>query len=87
MSQTLNDPLSNLQRELLNTLENPQSEAEIVRVIRVFLITGEQIQALAQAGLSIEDLLNGRFNAEQEPLVRSIFTRWNLALGKENFKI
>ena len=60
-------------------------EEYLVRAIRKQLLTPEQKQAMSSADLTIEDMLNGRVNEQQEELVDSIFQEWNVFLGMDYF--
>lgn len=61
-------------------------EHELVIVIMEYLIHPSQSLWLKEQGLEIADLLNGRFNGEQEPTVQAIFADWNLKCGQVLFK-
>lgn len=61
-------------------------EHYLVEAIEVHLLTPEQKTQIHQAGLSIEKMLNGRYNShEQGPLVHGIYAAWNEKLGFESF--
>lgn len=56
-------------------------EYELVMFIMEYLVNAEQNVWMFEQHLQIADLLNGRFNGEQEPTIEAIFNDWNLKLG------
>lgn len=66
-------------------LDEFPDEASLVKAIRNLLLTESQGQALREAGLTIEDCLNGRFGDSTEGLVLSTFLEWNGRLGFKCF--
>jgi len=62
-----------------------ERESYLVRAIRQHLLTDEQSKTLFWAMLSIEDILNGRYNEEQEKKVHGIYAEWNDKLGWTEF--
>lgn len=61
-------------------------EEHFIELIKKFLRTASQRAMLEAMDLTIADLLNGRFNGEQEKSVLEIFADWNSKLGKDHFK-
>lgn len=62
-------------------------EHYLVQAIKRHLLTPEQKTTLATAGLSIEDMLNGRYGDpnHDDVVVESIFADWNKRLGGRRF--
>jgi hypothetical protein len=62
-------------------------EYELVMFIMQHLLDPSQSDWLNKQKLQIADLLNGRFNGEQEPTIEAFFTDWNLKCGTQLFKL
>jgi len=60
-------------------------EMYLVQAIKLHLLTLEHKAAIDKLNLSIEDMLNGRYNGKQEPEVTAIYESWNLKLGFHSF--
>lgn len=62
-------------------------EHYLVAAIKKHLRTDEQRKALAEADISIEDMLNGRYTGGPEigALVDGVFKAWNEKLGHKAF--
>ncbi|MDP2662042.1 MAG: hypothetical protein Q8R28_15060 [Dehalococcoidia bacterium] len=62
------------------------SEAQLVEAIRGRLLTEEQRGKLYDWNLSIEDLLNGRVEGnDQDMKYAYFFDAWNAAIGRKVF--
>ena len=62
------------------------SEAERIDIIHENLLSWQQMQWLVLHGLSIADLLNGRFpNTLYTTVVNDFFNPWNKDIGSEYF--
>jgi hypothetical protein len=61
------------------------NEEYLVRGIKKYLRTDEHKKLLADADLTIEDCLNGRYDEAQEPIVHRIYADWNKKIGRECF--
>lgn len=61
------------------------SEEYLVQAIRNLLLTETQRKTLFNLNLSIEDMLNGRYNDTQEQQVLLMFSEWNNTLGFKTF--
>jgi hypothetical protein len=64
---------------------NADSEADQVRFIKAHLRTSDQKDWLDKQDLSIEDVMNGRFNEHQEGYIQKMHEEWNLKLGRKIF--
>lgn len=62
-----------------------QEEHQITYYIRRYLLTGRHQAYLTNRGLTVEDLLNGRFPIEDSTIVSTIFDVWNMQLGSDVF--
>lgn len=62
-------------------------EIGIVIFIMENLINPEQTQWMNDEGLTIQHLLNGKFNDEQIPTVQAIFANWNMKCRTQLFKL
>jgi hypothetical protein len=62
-------------------------EYELVNFITKYLLHPSQTQWLTEQDLRVEDILNGRFNGEQEPTVEAFLLDWNLNLGVRMFSL
>lgn len=62
-----------------------QEEHYLVDAIKDNLRTSEQRNWLAKVDLSIEDLLNGRYNPIFEKEVKEMYKSWNEKLGWKEF--
>lgn len=51
------------------------------QAIRKYLLTEDQLTSITRLGLSLGDMLHGRFNAVQSAVVTRVFTEWNTKLG------
>ena len=60
-------------------------EHYLVEAIEKWLLTDEQRQSILDAGLTIEKMLNGRYNGNQKGLVYGIYNEWNNKLGFKAF--
>lgn len=85
MTEIKLQPRIELSEEDIYTLENATGEEYVVAVIKRYLRTSEQKAWLDGQDLSIEDLMNGRYGGEQEPIVLSIYNDWNAKLGVRYF--
>ena len=56
-------------------------ESYLVEAIKKYLRTDDHRKTLGELDLSIEDLLNGRYNYKQHKKVDKIFDDWNQKLG------
>lgn len=56
-----------------------------VDAIKRHLMDNDDIVTLSNANISVEDLLNGRFNGAQEPIIERIMDKWNQKLGHRYF--
>jgi len=74
-----------ISKEILNCLENPQTENEIVNIIRAYLLTEKQRTVLFNLNLSIEDCLNGRYGEKEEVEIYKIYQDWNKKCGQAQF--
>lgn len=74
-----------LSDEELHTIRNADGEEHTVYIIKHRLRTPEQKTWLDAQDLSIEDLLNGRYNAEQEPIIFKMYADWNAKIGEFTF--
>ena len=63
-----------------------EEERWLIVGIKKYLRTQEQREQLASMDLSLEDLLNGRYNGNQGRQVRQIFAAWNEKLGFQAFR-
>jgi hypothetical protein len=64
--------------------ENSEEEY-VVPLIKKYLRTDAQKLWLFVEDLSIEDMLNGRFDQTQEVMVKLYFKEWNQKLGTKHF--
>lgn len=80
------DPVS-ISRFIGRVRAGEYEEYELVMFIMEILIAPAQTQWLNTQNLTIADLLNGRFNGDQEPTVQALFRDWNLKLGTRLFSI
>lgn len=60
-------------------------EEYLVKAIRKSLLTPEQKKLMDECGLSIEDMLNGRYGEEKEEVIFKIYDEWNEKLGWMEF--
>ncbi len=60
-------------------------EENTVELIKKYLQTEQDRKAMYDEDMSIYDMLNGRYNEEQEIVVLEIFERWNQKLGTKTF--
>lgn len=61
-------------------------EQYLVPAIKRWLRTEDQRQRMAKADVSIEEMLNGRYNGERVGgVVQAIFDEWNAKLGFKSF--
>ena len=68
-----------------HTWENPDDEIYTIDLIKKYLRTDAQKSWLSVEDLTISDILSGRFNENQEPIVQSFFDDWNNKLGSKHF--
>jgi hypothetical protein len=66
-------------------LANAVGEEYTVSTIRRYLLTEPQRLWLFEQNVSIEDLLNGRFDGHLESEVGAMFRDWNAKLGSKHF--
>lgn len=60
-------------------------EKYLVQAIKLYLRTPEQKAIIDGLDISIEDMLNGRYNGRQEKQVEAIYQQWNDKLGFRSF--
>ena len=60
-------------------------ECYLVSAIEKWLLTEDQRKTLFEANISIEKMLNGRYQMQQEGLVRRLYETWNAKLGFQAF--
>jgi len=77
-------PITLTEEEKLH-FTNPDNEAELVNAIRTHLLSKTQRQQLFDANISVEDILNGRFEERYSTLIDALFTDWNEKLGRRQF--
>ena len=71
--------------EALDYLKNPDSESEVVKIIRKYLLSMDEKTKLFRMDLSIEDCLNGRYGEKEEKDVYEMYDNWNKLCGKKMF--
>jgi len=62
-----------------------EAEHYLVSAIKKHLLTEEQRKELFEYNLSIEDILNGRYTGDEEPVVLKMYKDWNEKLGWKEF--
>lgn len=60
-------------------------EKYLVQAIKLHLRTPEQKAIIDGLDVSIEDMLNGRYNGRQEKQIEAIYQQWNDKLGFRSF--
>lgn len=60
-------------------------EPYCIEAIEKYLQTEEQRAAIFEQRLSIEKMLNGRYEGDKEAFVYSIYAQWNAKLGFQYF--
>ena len=88
--EDVQDALSRtLNQEELGYVFGPEfewhDESYLVQGIKRHLLTAEQRTQLTVLGLSIEDILNGRFGLAEEKNISVIFAAWNAKTGQKSF--
>ena len=75
-----------LSAEEMGHFTNADNEAESVQAIKTHLLTEQERKKLYDANLSIEDVLNGRFDESHSGLIEEeLFPAWNEKLGYRHF--
>ena len=70
--------------ELIYLTDGIGDEGDKVKVIKQYLLTGKQKLELYKLGLSIEDVLNGRYPANNKS-IKNLLLDWNKALKQDIF--
>jgi len=60
-------------------------EHYLVEAIEKHLLTKTQRKQMFDERLSVEKMLNGRYDGKQEPVVFGIYAEWNAKLGFKAF--
>jgi hypothetical protein len=66
-------------------LQNPDTEEEVIDIIKKHLLTESQRKQLYEHKLDVGDILHGKFYEEDEVLVGQIFEAWNKKAGFKAF--
>src|SRR6266850_869113 len=74
-----------LPEEVCYTLLYPDREEHTVYMVKYYLCTTEQKAWLDAHNLSGEDLLNCRYDGDDESGVEAIYGAWNTKLGRKMF--
>jgi hypothetical protein len=75
-----------LSLEVIEQLVNGfDSEEYLVAAIKRYLRDDADKAELYRLDLSIEDVLNGRYGAEDEPHIITMFEKWNAKIGQKVF--
>jgi len=75
-----------IDRTLTDELRDPQSEDQVVRIIKANLLQPGHKVKLRELDLSVEDVLNGRFSNDKSSDVWEILDGWNAECGEILFK-
>src|SRR5437879_148722 len=77
---------SSIPYECCELLLIPGSESDVIPIIKKYLVTPDQRSWLGSEFISIEDMLNGRVEGDDnQTIISRIFAQWNEKLGQKYF--